>query len=70
MKALEEYGEWIVKSDDEKESLTHSKQKEIFKGLACKKMEEIQDLGKQIDFNNLPYHCNSKDVKIYFFKYF
>ena len=46
MKALEEYGEQLVKSNDEKESLTHSKQKEIFKGLASEKMEEIQDLRK------------------------
>ena len=30
MKALEEYGEQIVKSDNEKESLTHSKQKVNF----------------------------------------
>ena len=50
---------------------SHSKQKKIFKGLAIEKMEEIQDLGKQTDFNNLAYHYISKDVlKIYFFKYF
>ena len=30
MKALEEYGEQIVKSDNEKESLTHSKRKVNF----------------------------------------
>ena len=31
MKALEEYGEQLVKSNNEKESLTHSKEKGIFK---------------------------------------
>ena len=36
----------------------HSKQKEIFKGLVNKRMEEIQDLSKQTDFNNLTYHYN------------
>ena len=35
---------------------THSKQKEIFEVLANKRIEEIQDLSKQIDFNNLTYH--------------
>ena len=71
MKALEEYGEQIVKFNDEKKSLTHSKQKEIFKGLASEKMEEIQDLSKQVNFNNLTYHYKSKIVpNKYFFKYF
>ena len=55
MKGLEEYGEQLVKSNDEKESLTHSKHKEICKELASEKMEEI-------DFNNLTYHYNSKNV--------
>ena len=71
MKALEEYGEQLVQFNDEKESLAHSKQKEIFKELASEKMEEIQDLRKQIDFNNLTYQYNSKNVpKKYSFKYF
>ena len=71
MKALEEYGEQLVQFNDEKESLAHSKQKEIFKEFASEKMEEIQDLRKQIDFNNLTYQYNSKNVpKKYSFKYF
>ena len=41
MKALEEYGEQLVKSNDEKESWIHSKQKDNFKELASEKMEEI-----------------------------
>ena len=50
-KALEEHGKQLVKYIDEKESLTHVKQKE----LANRRMEEIKDLCKQIDFNNLVY---------------
>ena len=38
-----------------KESLTHSKQKQIFEELAGNRMEEIQDLNNEIDFNNLSY---------------
>ena len=34
IKALEEHGKKLVKYSDEKESLTYSKQKEIFEELA------------------------------------
>ena len=34
----------------------HSKQKEIAEELANKRMKEIQDLGKQTDFDNLTYN--------------
>ena len=40
----------------EKKSLTHSKQKEIFEQLAKKRIEEIQDLSKETDLNNLICH--------------
>ena len=39
----------------EKESLTLLKQKEIFEKLAHERMREIQNLNKQIDFNNFIY---------------
>ena len=51
-----------MKYNDQKEPLTHSKQKEIFEELANRKMEEIRDLSKQIDFNNLIYHYKSENV--------
>ena len=56
IKAFEEHGKQLVKYNKEKESLNHSKQKEIFKELANKRMEEITDLSEQTDFNNLTYH--------------
>ena len=34
----------------------HSKQKEIVEELANKRTREIQDLCKQIDFDNLTYY--------------
>ena len=40
IKALKEYGKQLLK----KSLSTHSKQKEIFKELAHKRMGEIQDL--------------------------
>ena len=48
----------LIKYNNEKESSTHSKQ-EIFGELASRWMEEIQDLSKQIDFNNLTHKGNT-----------
>ena len=59
--ALGEHGIQLAKFNDEKESLkTHSKQKEILKELANKRMDEIQDLSKQI-WNM--FKINNKDTK-------
>ena len=49
IKALKEHGEEIVKSSYEKKSL---KQKEILEELPNKRIDEIQNLSKQIDFDN------------------
>ena len=53
IKTHEEHGQQLVKYNNEKESSSHSKQKEIFEELANNRMERKQDLSKQIDFNNL-----------------
>ena len=55
IKALEHHEKQLVKYNNEKESSKHLKQQERFEELANKRMEEIQDLSKQIDFNNLTY---------------
>ena len=60
IKALEEHGKQPVKESDEKESLTHSKQKIIFEELANRKNEKIQNLSKQIYFNDLTYNYKGK----------
>ena len=44
-----------LKIKNEKESSTDLKQKETFEELANRRIEKIQDLSKQIDFNNLIY---------------
>ena len=41
IEALEEHGKELVKSSNEKECSTHSKQKEIFEKLANKRIDEI-----------------------------
>ena len=62
MKALEEHGKELVKYRDKKVSLTRSKQKEIFKDLTNRRMEEIQNLSKQIDFDNLIYYFKGESA--------
>ena len=55
IKALEKHGKQLVKYSGEKDVLTHLKQKEILEELANRRMEEIVDFSKQIDFKNLIY---------------
>ena len=49
-----------------KKSIQHSKQNKIIEELANRRMEEIRDIRKQIDFNNLIYHYGSKNVSNFF----
>ena len=58
--AIEEHRKYLVKSSSETESLTLLKQKENFEELANEKINEIQDLSKQIDFNNLFYYIKGE----------
>ena len=53
IQALERHWKQLVKSSSKKESLTHLKQKDVFEELANKRADEIQNLSKQNDFNNL-----------------
>ena len=45
-----------------KKSSTHSKQKKSLEELANKRLDEIQYLSKQIDFNNLTYYFKGKNA--------
>ena len=56
----------MFKSSIEKESTTISKQNEIFEELANERINEIQELSKQIDFNNLIYFVIGKSVQKYY----
>ena len=61
IKALEKHGKQLVKYNNEKESSAHSKQKEIYEEIVTKRLKEIQDLSKQIGFNNLTYRYNGNN---------
>ena len=45
-----------------KKSSTYSKQKKSLEELANKRLDEIQYLSKQIDFNNLTYYFKVKNA--------
>ena len=55
LKALEQHGKQLDKYS-EKQSLAHSKQKEISEELANRRIAEIQELTSQTDLNKLFYH--------------
>ena len=54
------HGKQLLKSSSEKESLLLLKQKEIFSEFSNERIKKIQDLSKQIDFNNLAYYFKGK----------
>ena len=56
IKALGDHGKQLDRYNYKKQSLAHSKQKEIYKDIINSRIDEIQDLSKQMDFNNLTYH--------------
>ena len=52
----------MAKYDNENNYLTHWKQREILEEFANRRLEEIQDLSKQINFKNLTYHYKGKNI--------
>ena len=50
-----------VKSSSEKESLVLLKQKSFFEELANERVDEIENISKQIDFNNLIYYFKGEN---------
>ena len=55
----------MVKSSSEKESLKPLKHEEIFEERVKKRIDELQNLSKHIDFNNSVYYFKGKrDQKI------
>ena len=60
-KALEKHGKQQFKSSSKKEPLIHVKQIEIFEEFFNKRINEIQNLSKHIDFNNLTYYFKGEN---------
>ena len=50
----------MVKSSSEKESLKPLKHEEIFEERVKKRIDELQNLSKHIDFNNSVYYFKGK----------
>ena len=58
--AIQVHGKQLLKSSSKKEFLLLLKQKEIFSEFSNERIKKIQDLSKQIDFNNLAYYFKGK----------
>ena len=52
-KAIEDKSDWKL-----------SKQKEIYNRLLNKRLDEIQKISKEIDFNNLTYYFKSSNISL------
>ena len=45
----------LVNKDDYKDKLLHSKEREIFKDIYNKRLDKIEEMNNQIDYNDLDY---------------
>ena len=61
MKAIEEHGKQLVKSSDEVYLSKLLKPEEIFEKLVEERQDEIQNLSKQINYNDLRYYFTTKE---------
>ena len=61
MKAIEEHKKQLVKSSDEVYLSKLLKPEKIFEKLVEEKQDEIQNLSKQISYNDLRYYFTTKE---------
>ena len=77
-KTIEDQGEKQVKAiqdkqivninkDDYKDKLLLSKEREIFKDIFNKKLDKIEEMNNEIDYNDLDYVVLSSDMEYKFF---
>ena len=70
IKEIEDHEKQLVQSSNEKDSLTLLKQKETFDELNRERHDEMQNLTKQINYNNQTYFFKTKGSSPkYFLKY-
>ena len=58
VEAIKEHGKQLVNSDKD----IHNKSHKIFDELFYERMSKINDLSRQINFNNLIYHFKDKSI--------
>ena len=58
VEAIKEHGKQLVNSDKD----IHNKSHKIFDELSYERMSKINDLSRQINFNNLIYHFKDKSI--------
>ena len=55
-----------INKDDYKDKLLLSKEREIFKDISNKKLNRIEEMNNEIDYNDLDYVILSKDMEYNF----
>ena len=70
MKAIEEHGKQLVKSSDEVYLSKLLKPEEIFEKLVEERQDKIQNLSKQIIYNDLRYYFTTKESSPKYFSGF
>ena len=56
----------LVNKDDYKDKLLHSKEREIFKDICNKRLDKIEEMNNQIDYNDLDYVVFKKNLEYNF----
>ena len=55
-----------INKDDYKDKLLHSKEREIFKDIYNKRLDKIEEMNNEIDYDDLDYAVLSKDMEYNF----
>ena len=67
VKAIQDNKQLVnINKDDYKDKLLLSKEREIFKDIFNKKLNKIEEMNNEIDYDDLDYVILSKDMEYYF----
>ena len=68
IKAIQDNKRQLINDDDYKNKLLNSKEREIFKDIYNKRLDEIEEFNNKIDYNVLKYVVESSGDKYRFYK--
>ena len=67
VKAIQDNKQLVnINKDDYKDKLLHSKEREIFKDIYNKRLDKIEEMNNEIDYDDLDYVVLSKDMEYNF----
>ena len=67
VKAIQDNKQLVnINKDDYKDKLLHSKEREIFKDIYNKRLDKIEEMNNQIDYNDLDYVVSKSNMEYNF----